>query len=237
MLVSSDLNLYKSCEDMKGLVENMKLRVFIVLIVIIVAGCIINQYTDINNIFFLPAEMSVTPIELNIRERELVSLYSDMSPYMLKYAINDDVKSIHYEFTDYSDAENPRTETLFGLINDSKEMLKGTIAISDNHEQARITVKNDSIASVLKEFNGISSDVTTFTWYLNEPYKIELNEPVPIMAVIKTKSSMMPDKTIEDFVKNPEFIKQYENVYLITVTFYDKFIDLRNVKESLSNRK
>lgn len=217
---------------MKGIIVNMKLKTFIVMIFIIIAGCIINQYTNINNALMVPAEMTVAPIELNRRERELVSLFSDMNPFMLKYAINDDVKSIHYDFTDYSDAENPRTETLFGLINDSKEMLKGTIAISDNHEQARITVKNESIESVLKEFKGISSDVTTFTWYLNQPYKIELNEPVPIMAVIKTKSSMMPDKTIEDFVKNPEFITQYENVYLITVTFYDKFIDLRNVQES-----
>jgi hypothetical protein len=213
----------------------MKLKTFIVLIVIIIAGFIINQYTNIDNLLFVPAEMSVTPIELNRRERELVSLFSDMSPYMLKYAINDDVKSIQYEFTDYSDAENPKTETLFSLINDSKEMLKGTIAISYDLNQARITVKNDSIASVLKEFNEIYPDVTTFTLYLNEPYKIELNEPVPIMAVIKTKSSMMPDKTVEDFVENPEFFKQYENVYLITVTFYDKFIDLRNVQESLSN--
>lgn len=206
----------------------MKLKAVIVLIIVIITGCSVNANTGIDNLWFAPTKMYVTPIELSSNERELVSLFSGMSPYMLQYAISDDVKSINFDYTDYSDSENPKTETIFGLVNDSKETLKGRIAILYDSEQARISVEtNRSIFSLLKQFNKNKSNSSMVTLYLNRPYKIILNEPVPIMVVIKTNSLVSPDTKIEELINSPEIFEQFDSSYLITVTFYDKFIDSR----------
>lgn len=90
----------------------MKLKTVFLLLIIIMTGCSISVNSGNDNTWVVPSKMYVTPIELSINERELVSLFSGMSSYMLGYAINDDIKSINFNYIDYSDPENPKTETM-----------------------------------------------------------------------------------------------------------------------------
>lgn len=192
----------------------MKIKfLFLLVSVLILTSCSSEVNIDSD-------EMYVSPKELTEKERNLVSLFSDMNPRLFNYSISGNVKGAYIRFADYSDESNIKTETLFSFSNGS-ESLKRRIAISDKSDQIRIAVESDfSSTSIQKKLD--SDALSERILYLNRTQEIIIGEPIPLAVILKSKN-IKPIETnqIEDFMKNPKLFEPYDNSYVVTITFYD----------------
>lgn len=169
-------------------------------------------------------EMYVSPEKLTEKERSMINLFSDMNPRLFNYSTSGNVKSAYIRFADYSDTVNPKTETLLSFGNDSK-VLKGRIAISDKPDQIRIAIESYfSSSSIQKQLD--SAALSERILYLNRTHEVIIGEPIPLAVILKSKN-LKPIETnqIEDFMKNPKLFEQYDNSYVVTITFYDNLQD------------
>jgi hypothetical protein len=166
-------------------------------------------------------EMYVSPKELTKKERSLVNLFSDMNPRLFNYSISGNVRGAYIRFADYSDESNIKTETLFSFSNDS-ESLKRRIAISDKLDQIRIAVESDfSSTSIQKQLD--SAALSGRIIYLNRTHEVIIGEPIPLAVILKSKNLKLKETNqVEDFMKNPQLFEQYDNSYVVTITFYDE---------------
>lgn len=104
-------------------------------------------------------------------------------------------------------------------------MLKGKIAISDKSDQIRIAVESEfSLSSIQKQLD--SAALSERILYLNRTHEVIIGEPIPLAVILKSKN-LKPRETnqIEDFMKNPNLFEQYDNSYVVTITFYDSLQD------------
>jgi hypothetical protein len=194
--------------------EIMKIKfLFLLVSVLILTSC--NSDVNIDS-----AEMYVSPKELDEKERSLVNLFSDMNPRLFNYSISGNVRGAYIRFADYSDESNIKTETLFSFSNDS-ESLKRRIAISDKSDQIRIAVESDfSSTSIQKQLD--SAALSGRIIYLNRTHEVIIGEPIPLAVILKS-INLKPIETnqVEDFMKNHNLFEQYDNSYVVTITFYD----------------
>lgn len=169
--------------------------------------------------------MFVAPAELNEDERKILDLAGDGKTEIFNYSVNENIKSLKFKVTDYSDTDNPKVVDLFSFNKESED-LKGRLAVSFNSEnEIKVSVEaGDSVISGSHKSVESIEDKSTGTSfsYLQEPYEIVIGEPVPVAAILKTSSNVRPSYFAEDYIKNPELFKQYDSSYLFTVTFYDK---------------
>jgi hypothetical protein len=58
--------------------------------------------------------------------------------------------------------------------------------------------------------------------YLNRTHEVIIGEPIPLAIILKSKN-LKPIETnqVEDFMKNPQLFEQYDNSYVVTITFYE----------------
>lgn len=196
----------------------MKIKfLFLLVVVLIFTSC--SSKVNIGG-----DEMYVSPEKLTEKERSMISLFSDMNPNLFNYSISGNIRGAYIRFTDYSNAVNPKTETLLSFSNDS-ESLKGRIAISDKTDQIRIAVESEfSLSSIQKQL--YSDALSERILYLNRTHEIIIGEPTPLAVILKSKN-IKPIETnqIEDFMKNPNLFEQYDNSYVVTITFYDNLQD------------
>lgn len=196
----------------------MKIKFLLMLVfVLIFTSCSSESNIDSD-------EMYVSPKELTEKERSLVSLFSDMNPRLFNYSTNGNIRGAYIRFTDYSDESKLKTETLLSFRNDSKS-LKGRIAVSDKSDQIRIAIESYfSSSSIQKQLD--SAALSERILYLNRTHEVIIGEPIPLAVILKSKN-LKPIETnqIEDFMKNPKLFEQYDNSYVVTITFYDNLQD------------
>jgi hypothetical protein len=192
----------------------MKIKFFLMLVIVL----IFTSCSSESNI--ASDEMYVSPKELDKKERSLVSLFSDMNPRLFNYSTSGSIRGAYIRFTDYSDEDNLKTETLLSFGNDSNS-LKGRIAISDKSDQIRIAIESDfSSSSIQKQLD--SATLSGRILYLNRTHEVIIGEPIPLAVILKSKN-LKPIETnqVEDFMKNPQLFEQYDNSYVVTITFYE----------------
>lgn len=194
----------------------MKIKYSLLLIIVLFTITSCSLSTNIGS----KVDMYVSPSELTKKEIDLVSLFSGMRPYLFTYSISGNVKGANINFTDYSDAYNPKTETLFGFINHSGT-LKGRIAISEGSNQIRIVSELDTgTASIHKTLE--SDGLATRILFLNKPHKIVIGESIPLAVILQSKNMKIKEiNQVDEFIKNPKLFEQYDNSYVVTITFYD----------------
>jgi hypothetical protein len=192
----------------------MKIKFFLMLVFVL----IFTSCSSESNI--ASDEMYVSPKGLDEKERSLVSLFSDMNPRLFSYSTSGSIRGAYIRFTDYSDEDNLKTETLLSFGNDSNS-LKGRIAISDKSDQIRIAIESYfSSSSIQKQFD--SAALSGRVLYLNRTHEVIIGEPIPLAVILKSKN-LKPIETnqVEDFMKNPQLFEQYDNSYVVTITFYE----------------
>ncbi|AQM60194.1 hypothetical protein [Clostridium baratii] len=186
--------------------------IFIILIFPVLMGCNkVSQSKDIK----------VESVE-NIKEEENVLNLSsnDLDSILYNYKINDKIKKITIKHCKLNN--EGKWDTLNYLID--HKPLSGEILISNYNvnEQMKISIKKE--AGVLQTISPKIQPTKNFScsqtvW--NESPNIELEKDIPLMIEVRTSSNTIEGVDINKF-NDPEKLKNYEDVFAITVTFSEK---------------
>lgn len=188
-------------------------------------GCSVEVKTENN------PDMFISPAELNETEQKILNLVGEGKTKIFNFSINEDVKSMKFKVTDYSDADNPKVVDLFGFNNESGS-LKGRLSVSfSNENEIKVAVETgDSTIHGSSRTDKIDENIAdkssgTSLCYLHDSYEISIEKPVPLAVILKTDSDVRSTYFVENYISNPNLFKQYDNSYLLTVTFYDKHLN------------
>lgn len=186
-------------------------------------GCSVEVKTENN------PDMFISPAELNETEQKILDLVGEGKTKIFDFSVNEEVKSMKFKVTDYSDADNPKIVDLFGFNNES-ENSKGRLSVSfsnENEIKVAVETEDSTIYSSSKTDKIIDEGIAdkssgTSLCYLKDSYNVSVEEPVPLAVILKTDSDVRSTYFVENYISNPELFKQYDNSYLLTVTFYNK---------------
>ena len=182
--------------------------IFIMLIFPILMGCNkVSQAKDIK--------------ENTKEEKNVLNLSSnDLDSIIYNHKINDKIKKITIKY--YKLNNEGKWDTLNYLI-DNKPV-SGEILISNYkvNEQMEISIKKE--AGVLQTISPEIQPTENFScsqtgW--NESPNIELEKEIPLIIEVRTSSNTIEGVDINKF-NDPEKLKNYEDVFAITVIFSEK---------------
>lgn len=182
--------------------------IFIMLIFPILIGCNkVSQAKDIK--------------ENTKEEKNVLNLSSnDLDSIIYNHKINDKIKKITIKY--YKLNNEGKWDTLNYLID--HKPVSGEILISNYkvNEQMEISIKKE--AGVLQTISPKIQPTENFScsqtvW--NESPNIELEKDIPLMIEVRTSSNTIEGVDINKF-NDPEKLKNYEDVFAITVTFSEK---------------
>ena len=186
--------------------------IFIILIFPVLMGCNkVSQSKDIK----------VESVENTTEEENVLNLSSnDLDSILYNYKINDKIKKITIKYCKLNN--EGKWDTLNYLID--HKPLSGEILISNYNvnEQMEISIKKE--AGVLQTISPKIQPTENFScsqtvW--NESPNIELEKEIPLMIEVRTSSNTIEGVDINKF-NDPEKLKNYEDVFAITVTFSEK---------------
>lgn len=186
--------------------------IFIILIFPVLMGCNkISQSKDIK----------VKSVENTKEEKNVLNLSSnDLDSIIYNYKINDKIKKITINYYKLNNEGN--WDTLNYLID--HKPVSGEILISNYkvNKQMEISIKKE--AEVLQTISPKIQPTENFScsqtvW--NESPNIELDKEIPLMIEVRTSSNTIEGVDINKF-NNPEKLKNYEDVFAITVIFSEK---------------
>jgi hypothetical protein len=199
--------------------------IYLIIAVMLLNGCSVEVKTENN------PDMFISPAELNETEQKILNLVGEGKTKIFNFSINEDVKSMKFKVTDYSDADNPKVVDLFGFNNESGS-LKGRLSVSfSNENEIKVAVETgDSTIHGSSRTDKIDENIAdkssgTSLCYLHDSYEISIEKPVPLAVILKTDSDVRSTYFVENYISNPNLFKQYDNSYLLTVTFYDKHLN------------
>ncbi len=194
-------------------------KIFSVLVVIILLsslGCsdsAIETHSD-GNMFIKSVSLSKDEISKNPTVGFLPKIYD--------YAVNENIKSMRIEVSDYSDKNNPKVVNSHFYELDS---LKGRINLLYNPDENELSIELksdksiDKISSILDIYDKSDSYAMSFSTKSD----IKEGKSIPLIAILYSNSF----SEIEGFLDNPkQHAGNYSSAYLISITFSDK-----NVKE------
>ncbi|CUP79748.1 hypothetical protein BH721_02130 [Clostridium baratii] len=182
--------------------------IFIMLIFPILMGCNkVSQAKDIK--------------ENTKEEKNVLNLSSnDLDSIIYNHKINDKIKKITIKY--YKLNNEGKWDTLNYLID--HKPVSGEILISNYkvNEQMEISIKKE--AGVLQTISPEIQPTENFScsqtvW--NESPNIELEKEIPLMIEVRTSSNTIEGVDINKF-NDPEKLKNYEDVFAITVIFSEK---------------
>lgn len=195
-------------------------KIFSVLVVIILlssVGCsdsAIETHSD-GNMFIKSVSLSKDEISKNPTVGFLPKIYD--------YAVNENIKSMRIEVSDYSDKNNPKVVNSHSYKLDS---LKGTINLLYNPDENELSIELksdtsiDKITSILDIYDKSDSYAMSFCTESD----IKEGKPIPLIAILYSDSF----SEIEGFLDNPkQHAGNYSSAYLISITFSDK--DLKGI--------
>lgn len=182
--------------------------IFIMLIFPILIGCNkVSQAKDIK--------------ENTKEEKNVLNLSSnDLDSIIYNHKINDKIKKITIKY--YKLNNEGKWDTLNYLID--HKPVSGEILISNYkvNEQMEISIKKEdgvlqTISPKIQPTENFSCSQTVW----NESPNIELEKEIPLMIEVRTSSNTIEGVDINKF-NDPEKLKNYEDVFAITVTFSEK---------------
>lgn len=186
--------------------------IFIILIFPVLMGCNkVSQSKDIK----------VESVENTKEEENVLNLSSnDLDSILYNYKINDKIKKITIKY--YKLNNEGKWDTLNYLID--HKPVSGEILISNYkvNEQMEISIKKEdgvlqTISPKIQPTENFSCSQTVW----NESPNIELEKEIPLMIEVRTSSNTIEGVDINKF-NDPEKLKNYEDVFAITVTFSEK---------------
>lgn len=194
-------------------------KIFSVLVLIILLSSVgfsnsaIETHSD-GNMFIKSVSLSKDEISKNPTVGFLPKIYD--------YTVNENVKSMRIEVSDYSDKNNPKVVNSHSYELDS---LKGRINLLYNPDENELSIelksdKNiDKISSILDIYDKTDSYAMSFCTESG----IKEGKSIPLIAILYSDSF----SEIEGFLDNPkQHAGNYSSAYLISINFSDK-----NVKE------
>lgn len=186
--------------------------IFIILIFPVLMGCNkVSQSKDIK----------VESVENTKEEENVLNLSSnDLDSILYNYKINDKIKKITIKHCKLNN--EGKWDTLNYLID--HKPLSGEILISNYNvnEQMKISIKKeDGVLQTISPKIQLTEDFSCSQTNWNESPHIELEKEIPLMIEVRTSSNTIEGVDINKFNK-PEKLKNYENVFAITVTFSEK---------------
>lgn len=186
--------------------------IFIILIFPVLMGCNkVSQSKDIK----------VESVENTKEEDNVLNLSSnDLDSILYNYKINDKIKKITIKHCKLNN--EGKWDTLNYLID--HKPLSGEILISNYNvnEQMKISIKKeDGVLQTISPKIQLTEDFSCSQTNWNESPNIELEKEIPLMIEVRTSSNTIEGVDINKFNK-PEKLKNYENVFAITVTFSEK---------------
>ncbi len=182
--------------------------IFIMLIFPILMGCNkVSQAKDIK--------------ENTKEEKNVLNLSSnDLDSIIYNHKINDKIKKITIKYCKLNN--EGKWDTLNYLID--HKPVSGEILISNYkvNEQMEISIKKEAgvlqtIAPEIQPTENFSCSQTVW----NESPNIELEKEIPLMIEVRTSSNTIEGVDINKF-NDPEKLKNYEDVFAITVIFSEK---------------
>lgn len=195
-------------------------KIFSVLVLIILlssVGCsnsAIETHSD-GNMFIKSVSLSKDEISKNPTVGFLPKIYD--------YTVNENVKSMRIEVSDYSDKNNPKVVNSHSYELDS---LKGRINLLYNPDENELSIelksdKNiDKISSILDIYDKSDSYAMSFSTESG----IKVGKSISLIAILYSDSF----SEIEGFLDNPkQHAGNYSSAYLISITFSDK--DLKGI--------
>lgn len=188
----------------------------LVIIILSLVGCKGNLIkTNINNdVMFIKA---VIPTEdKSIMNAPIVGFL----PKIYDYEVNENIKTMLIEVTDYTDASNPKIVNSYAFKL-SKEELEGRIYLKYNPDEKELGIEIKSQMNIDKISSTIDIYDQTDSYAMSFKTESEIKEgkSIPIIAILYADSF----SGIEEFLNNP---KQHEGIYSsayqITITFNNK---------------
>lgn len=185
---------------------------FIIMIFPVLIGCSkVSQTKD----------MQIQSLETTKEESDVLNLLCSNLDYKIyEYKINDKIKTVTIKY--YKLNSEGKWDNLNNLIDNNPSSGKLSISKSRVNEQMEFSIqKEDGVtettASEITSNKKFTS--TSITW--NESSNIELEKEIPLMVEVRTNSDTIERIDINNF-NEPEKVKNYENVFAITVTFSEK---------------
>ncbi|MBS6006178.1 MAG: hypothetical protein KIB43_04400 [Clostridium baratii] len=185
---------------------------FIIMIFPVLIGCSkVSQTKD----------MQIQSLETTKEESDVLNLLCSNLDYKIyEYKINDKIKTVTIKY--YKLNSEGKWDNLNNLIDNNPSSGKLSISKSRVNEQMEFSIqKEDGVTETTapeitsnKKFTS-----TSITW--NESSNIELEKEIPLMVEVRTNSDTIERIDINNF-NEPEKVKNYENVFAITVTFSEK---------------
>ena len=156
-----------------------------------------------------------------VEESDVLNLLCSNLDYKIyEDKINDKIKTVTIKY--YKLNSEGKWDNLNNLIDNNPSSGKLSISKSRVNEQMEFSIqKEDGVtettASEITSNKKFTS--TSITW--NESSNIELEKEIPLMVEVRTNSDTIERIDINNF-NEPEKVKNYENVFAITVTFSEK---------------
>lgn len=185
---------------------------FIIMIFPVLMGC--NKVSQAKDI-------KVQSVENTKGEENALNLLSnDLNSILYNYKINDKIKIITIKYCELNN--EGKWDTINYLID--HKPLPGKISISNYNvnEQMKISIqKEDGVLQTISPKIQLTENFSCSQIVWNESPNIELEKEIPLMIEVRTSSNTIEGVDINKFNK-PEKLKNYENVFAITVTFSEK---------------
>lgn len=196
-----------------------KICSILVVIIILLAsvGCsnsAIETHYD-GNMFIKSVSLSKDEISKNPTVGFLPKIYD--------YAVNENIKSMMIEVSDYSDKNNPKVVNSYSYELDS---LKGRINLLYNPDENELSIelKSDKSIDKLSSILDIHDKTDSYSMSFRTESVIKEGKSIPLIAILYSDSL----SEIEGFLDNPKkHDGNYSSAYLISITFFDK--DLKEI--------
>lgn len=197
-------------------------NIMLVILVLFLSGCNDNL-TETNTI-----KKDILIKQIALAEDESIKLPPEgLIPCIYDYEVKENIKTILIEVVDYTDVNNSYVTNSYAFkINE--ETLEGKIYIkyfTDNNELS-IEIKSgkqiNKISNVLEIYD--KTDGYVVVPYCNESI-LKKGKPIPLYNILYADGF---SSDIEEFPKNPKHRKDnYSSAYQITITFLDKYINVK----------